>query len=500
MDDPVAMSISTLGQSPISSHRFSRAWRERFANTTIKSQLVMGFGVLIVLSIALGTYGFLGLRSAANHTTHVADRNIPALTAVSDLRASVNQVRASELSLLLLKPDDTATAAKRETTMATQDAIIRKSIETIATTGTVTPQVVSEATSAWNEYWAASQQTVRLNKEGKRAEAIAHSTVVVQKIRDDKVKIAFAALGDDQGKIATTSAHKAKNESVEKSSIMLIVTGIMVAFGLVAAYGVRRSVLGRLSSSIRSLSTVSERIEHSSELVASSGALTNSVAENATHETVEVNDSVSHVSSAVTEMQSAIGEIARNAEEASSVAARAVASAQNASEHVEALLQAGEEIGVVLSLIGAISEQTNLLALNATIEAARAGDAGKGFAVVANEVKELAQQTKNATEEIRSKVSSVQEGTQTASASIGEVREVVDSVSDLAGMIASAVEEQSAATTEISQSVNHAATAASNVSQSVSGLVLTTDEAVNSIAESVQLLDEAERNIAGLVG
>jgi methyl-accepting chemotaxis protein len=69
------------------------------------------------------------------------------------------------------------------------------------------------------------------------------------------------------------------------------------------------------------------------------------------------------------------------------------------------------EISKVTETITEISEQTNLLALNATIEAARAGEAGKGFAVVANEIKELAKQTSDATQEIKRKIESVQAST-----------------------------------------------------------------------------------------
>ena len=72
-------------------------------------------------------------------------------------------------------------------------------------------------------------------------------------------------------------------------------------------------------------------------------------------------------------------------------------------------------------MIQDIAEQTNLLALNATIEAARAGEAGKGFAVVATEVKELAKQTAEATEDIRQRIEAIQNSSHEAIQSISEI-------------------------------------------------------------------------------
>ena len=114
------------------------------------------------------------------------------------------------------------------------------------------------------------------------------------------------------------------------------------------------------------------------------------------------------VASAAEELSSSISEIKRQVAQSSDFASGAVSQAEKTNEQVQGLADAANKIGEVVELITDIAEQTNLLALNATIEAARAGDAGKGFAVVASEVKNLANQTAKATEEIGEQISGIQ--------------------------------------------------------------------------------------------
>ena len=157
-------------------------------------------------------------------------------------------------------------------------------------------------------------------------------------------------------------------------------------------------------------------------------------------------------------------------ESSSTISREAVDQITRTNETVHGLAEAGQSIGEVVRLISDIAEQTNLLALNATIEAARAGDAGKGFAVVASEVKNLANQTAQATENISAQVGGIQGATQTAVDAILKITQTINKVSEGSTVIAAAVEEQGAATREIARNVEQASGGMQEVTVNISGV------------------------------
>ena len=190
----------------------------------------------------------------------------------------------------------------------------------------------------------------------------------------------------------------------------------------------------------------------------------------------QVSRNVQAVAAGAEELGASIREIATNANEAARVAGEAVAVVAATTQTVTKLGESSKAIGDVVAVITSIAEQTNLLALNTTIEAARAGESGKGFAVVANEVKELAQETAKATEDISRRVEAIQADTVNAVSAITRIEEVIATISDYQTTIASAVEEQTATTNEMSRGVSEAAQGTGTIASSIGTISTVTAE------------------------
>ncbi|MGY2081771.1 methyl-accepting chemotaxis protein [Modestobacter sp. SYSU DS0657] len=261
-----------------------------------------------------------------------------------------------------------------------------------------------------------------------------------------------------------------------------------------------RSVMATVVSSADAVAASSEELSASSAQISASAEETSAQSNVVSSAAEEVSRNVGTVAAGAEQMGASIREISQNANEAARVAAQAVTEAQSTTETVEKLGVSSKEIGEVVKAITSIAEQTNLLALNATIEAARAGDAGKGFAVVANEVKELAQETARATEDIARRVEAIQGDTSGAVAAIGRISEVIGSINDFQLTIASAVEEQTATTNEMSRSVQEAAGGSTEIAANITGVSTAASSTTQALTQTRQAVDELSRMASDLRG
>jgi methyl-accepting chemotaxis protein len=261
-----------------------------------------------------------------------------------------------------------------------------------------------------------------------------------------------------------------------------------------------RRLVGDISSGVRTLAVSATELSAVSKQTASGVANMSekastvaAAAEQASSTTTSVaagmeqsSVNISSVASATEEMSATVGDIAANTARARMISEQATSQAQSITAQMQTLKEAAQEIGHVTETITNISAQTNLLALNATIEAARAGSAGKGFAVVANEIKELARQTAEATEDIKARIAGVQASSGAAIADIGLITSVIGEVGGIVSSIAAAIEEQATVTRDV----------AGNIAQASSGV----RDANDHIAQTAEVSRTIARDIAGING
>jgi methyl-accepting chemotaxis protein len=272
----------------------------------------------------------------------------------------------------------------------------------------------------------------------------------------------------------------------------------MMGEGLDAFFEDLRKNMGNISGTAQSLADASGNLSSVSQQMAGNAEETTAQANVVSAASEEISRNVQTVATGSEEMNASIREISHNAQEAAKVAASAVTVAEKTNETVGKLGTSSAEIGEVVKVINSIAEQTNLLALNATIEAARAGEAGKGFAVVANEVKELANQTAKATDEISSKIQAIQSDTNGAVDAIAEISQIINQINDISNTIASAVEEQTATTAEISRNVGEASKGSNEITDNISGVAQAAEDTSQGIGQNQEAASELSNMAADL--
>ncbi|MDQ1295249.1 MAG: hypothetical protein QG608_3134 [Actinomycetota bacterium] len=275
-----------------------------------------------------------------------------------------------------------------------------------------------------------------------------------------------------------------------------------MAVALSKATGSMRETVRLLADNSTALATASEELTAVSDQMTDSARATSDQACQVVEVAGVVSENVASAAVGTEGLTVSVQEISQNTSRGTQVAQEAVEIARQATDTVARLGESSNQIDDVVKVINSIAEQTNLLALNATIEAARSGEAGKGFAVVAEEVKNLAQETGRATEDISRRVEAIQGDTSAAVGSIARISEVIGQISTFQQTVAAAVEEQTATTRSMNENVSEAAKGAGKIAETISGIATvaqSTNQGISLVGDSVSELARMASDMRGLV-
>ena len=227
--------------------------------------------------------------------------------------------------------------------------------------------------------------------------------------------------------------------------------------------------------------------------MAESAASTSERSRDASSTAQQTSGTAARIARGTEELSVAARSVRENAEKSQSRAQLAVKEAAAAKERIDHLLAAARQIGTITAMISGVARQTNLLALNARIEAARAGQFGLGFSVVANEVKDLANQTSNATADIGKRIDEVTTAAVLSSESLERLREVVVGVEVAAAAIFVSTDEQSASTRDIADRVSEISTSTDSVARDIreaEKIAGITEQLSDEVAHGAAIVDE----------
>jgi len=484
-------------------------------------KLMIAFAAMLVATTALAVGAWVGTSGLAEQLQTTAESTGKKLDLLGTIDSEMSEMTALERGeIARLVSHDLAKAREYEATFMEKQKTVASAITEVrpllvTERGKKDIEAIEKGLATWMSHHPAFAAAVQANQARNAAS-----------IRDNQIAPVAKEIGvacDDvravQRQILAEAITDGQTHSSRTRWLLSVGSALFLIVWAVAVWVVRRAsadqdreaeakaaaaenlkeLLSTITENSRGLSTSSDELTEISQQMAGAAEETATQANVVSAASEQVSKNVEVVATSAEELMASIREISKSSNEAARVAKEAVGVAEQTNHRIGKLGESSVEIGNVIKVITSIAQQTNLLALNATIEAARAGEAGKGFAVVANEVKALAKQTAQATEEIGQKIGAIQADTKDAVTAIGEITEIINQVNDISNTIASAVEEQNVTTTEIGRNVQEAAKGSSEIANNIAG-VATAAKATADGAQKVQQSSQSVNSMASKLG
>ncbi|QCX10383.1 methyl-accepting chemotaxis protein [Paracidovorax citrulli] len=475
-----------------------------FRNMKLGTMLGAGFSILILLGLALASFGRLQLGDVSEDVERLTSDRVGKMLQLQELKNNVNIVARSVRNLALLEDAQQMAVEKQRIDKATA-----RNSEIIDQLGRSIQsqegrELLQKLLQARPPYTAAVNKAAEL---GLKNEATAARDTLLNEVRPLQ-RTYFQAMEDlsaYQQQLMTDSGTETRDQAASAGRLMLILAAISTALGALLAWSITRRVKGQLggepayaaqiaqevargnlavhvdlrpgdSSSVlaamgamrANLAQVVSEVRHSSESIATGASQIATGNADLSQRTEEQASNLQQTAASMEEMASTVKQNADTVRTASQLASSASATAARGGDVVgnvvrtmEDITASSRKIGDIIGVIDSIAFQTNILALNAAVEAARAGEQGRGFAVVAGEVRTLAQRSAQAAKEIKAligeSVSKVETGSQLvgeAGTTMGEIVEQARRVADLIAEIGAATHEQEQGISQVSDAVN----------------------------------------------